>query len=162
MTPNGYTRAQIALHWLVAALLALQFLLAENIEEAWELVEDGLQVPFSPLIAQHVLGGILILVLVVWRLALRKSRGVPPPPEGESDLQKTIAKATHHSLYLLLILMPMSGGVAWFFGAEFAAEVHQLLKVLLIIFVVLHVVAALYHQFVLKNNLLERMKTPRA
>lgn len=161
MKPNGYSRIQIILHWLVFALVAAQFLLGETIAEAMEKIREGAQVPFNPLIAQHVFGGGLILLLVIWRLALRKKRGVPDMPEGESPAQKMVAKGTHHILYLLLILMPISGSVAWFLGVNAASNGHQIMKVVLIVLVGLHVVAALYHQFVLKNNLLDRMKTPR-
>ncbi len=161
MKPNGYSRTQIILHWAVVLLLALQFIFGETIAEAMEQIEEGLSVPFNPLIAQHVFGGGLIFLLIVWRLVLRMKRGVPDMPEGESPLQEKIAKGTHHLLYLLLLLMPVSGAVAWFLGVEAAAEGHQVIKVAVIVLVVLHVVAALYHQFVLKNNLLDRMKTAR-
>ncbi|NHX28119.1 cytochrome B, partial [Escherichia coli] len=50
-TPKGYSRTQIRLHWIVAGLIALQFLLSDCIGEAWEKIEHGGQVAFSPLVA---------------------------------------------------------------------------------------------------------------
>ena len=40
------------------------------------------------------------------------------------------------------------------------AEAHELMKPLLLILEGLHVLGALYHQFVLKNGLIDRMKRP--
>ncbi|MCR9150244.1 MAG: cytochrome b/b6 domain-containing protein [Rhodobacteraceae bacterium] len=158
--PMGYSRAQIALHWIVAVLIVPQFVLHDGIAAAWDKIEDGIAVGFDPLVAGHVFGGIAILALVVWRLALRARRGAPPPPEAEHPALKLVAKATHGGLYLLLIVMPVSGLVAWFGGVETAAEAHETMKIALLALVVLHVAGALYQQFVLKTNLMERMKRP--
>ncbi len=57
MTPKGYSRTQILLHWAVAALVALQVLLNESISEAWEKIEDGVEAVTGPLVTQHVLTG---------------------------------------------------------------------------------------------------------
>lgn len=67
----------------------------------------------------------------------------------------------HLALYALMILMPLSGLAAWFGGLEAAAEVHEAMKPLLLILVAVHVAAALWHQFWLKDGLLLRMKWPR-
>jgi len=158
--PKGYSRAQIALHWIVAVLIVPQFVLHDGIAAAWDKVEDGIAVGFDPLVAGHVIGGIAILALAIWRLALRARRGAPPPPEAEHPALKLVAKATHGGLYLLLVLMPVSGLAAWFGGVEPAAEAHETMKVVLLALVALHVVGALYQQFVLKTNLMERMKRP--
>ena len=156
--PKGYSRAQIALHWIVAALIVPQFVLHDGIAEAWDKLEDGIAAGFDPLVAGHVVGGIAILALVIWRLSLRARRGAPPPPEAEHPALKLVAKATHGGLYLLLVLMPVSGLAAWFGGVEAAAEAHETMKVALLALVLLHVAGALYQQFVLKTNLMERMK----
>ena len=161
MKPAGYSRIQISLHWLVFALVALQFILSDYIAEAWYKWVDTGAFDFNLLIALHVFGGILVALLVAWRLALRAKRGTPPLPEAESRAQKAIAHGTHHSLYLLLILMPLTGAIAWFGGYSFAASVHFYLKFAIIALISLHIAAALYHQFVLKTNLLDRMKTAR-
>jgi len=158
--PTGYSASQIWLHWIVALLIVAQFVLHEPIAEAWVVIEDGGQVAFSPLIASHVAGGVLVLLLVIWRLVLRVTRGAPQPPAEESAPLTLLAKATHGLLYVLLIGMPISGAVAWFGGVEAAAGAHNALMALIMLFVVLHVAGALYHQFVLKTNLLARMKRP--
>ncbi len=72
---------------------------------------------------------------------------------------KLAAHLTHWTLYALMILMPLSGALAWFGDVELGAIVHNILKLPLLVLVLLHVLAALFHQFVLKTNLIARMKT---
>lgn len=156
--PQGYSRAQIWLHWIVAALIAAQYVFKDSIARAWEATTSGLPVEFSPLVAAHVFGGILILALVVWRLVLRFTRGAPNPPEQEHPALKTIARVAHWALYALIVLLSVSGLLAWFGGVLPAAGVHSILKTALLALIGLHVVAALFHQFVLKTDLMSRMK----
>ena len=73
---------------------------------------------------------------------------------------KLAANATHLGLYLLLIVMVVSGGLAWFGEQRWAAEAHEVLKALVLALIGLHVVGALYQQFVLKSDVLKRMGRP--
>jgi len=159
--PIGYTRTQIILHWLVFVLVVLQFVLHDSIAEAWEKIEDGIEVGFDPLVAQHVFTGLLILVLVVVRMAIKAKRGAPPLPENEPAVLKLAAHGTHLALYALLILMPVSGAVAWFGGVEKAADGHEAMKVLVLVLVALHVAGALFQHFILKSDVLNRMRKPQ-
>lgn len=158
--PSGYTRAQIVLHWTTLVLVALQFIFHDAISEAWEAMEAGREVVFSPFIAQHVFMGALVAVLTFIRLGLRLSHGAPPPPASEHAALKLVAHATHWAFYALLILLPVSGAVAWFNNVEPAAQAHEAMKTLLLALILLHVLAALAHQFVFKTNLMARMKRP--
>lgn len=157
--PKGYSLSQIRLHWIVAALIAAQYIFKEPIGEAWRAYVDGAAVEFNPLILAHVAGGFLVLMFVIWRLALRLTRGAPKPPEQEKPALKHVAHLTHWTLYALMILMPVTGALAWFGSVEQAAFAHDVLKAPLLILSILHVLAALFHQFVLKTNLIARMKT---
>lgn len=158
--PSGYSRLQIVLHWLVFALIAQQYLFHDAISAAWDRIREGAEAGFDPLVLAHVAGGALVLALVVWRLTLRARRGVPPAIES-SKLQGLVAKLTHAGLYALMILMPFSGAAAWFGESEIAAQGHNLLKVLLLALVALHVVGALYHQFILRDGTMARMRRVR-
>ncbi len=158
--PKGYSVTQIWLHWIVAVLILLQFVLNDAVGAAWRAFVKGEEIAFNPLVAQHVFGGILILALVVWRIAIRARRGAPLPPENESASLQMVAQATHGLLYMLIIALVVSGGLAWFGNIRAAAETHEVMTTLLMILVGLHVVGALYHQFVLKTNLMVRMKRP--
>ena len=158
--PKGYSRLQIYLHWIIFVLVALQFILSDYIADAWFKYVETSEFQFSALVASHVAGGVLVLLLTLWRLMVRRKRGAPAMPEGESAAQQAVAHGMHHSLYLLLILMPLTGLAAWFGDIGLAASVHFYLKFALIALIVLHVAAALYHQFVVKDNLIDRMRTP--
>lgn len=161
-TPNGYSATQIALHWIVAALVAAQYVFHDAISDAWDAVEEGRDFAFDPLVAAHVAGGVLILALVGWRLVLRRRRGAPPPPANEPAPLKALSRAAHAGFYALLALMSVSGGAAWFGGVAAAAEVHELLKALLMALIALHVLAVPFHRLVLKNNVMQRMLRPAA
>jgi cytochrome b561 len=155
--PTGYTRVQIALHWIAALLILQQYVFKDAMSSAWEAFGDGLETAFDPLVLAHVAGGALILVFALWRLSIRARRGAPVIV-GESGLQRALAKGTHVGLYALMILMPVSGSVAWFGGVDAAAQGHNILKVALLALIALHVAGALWHQFVLKDGLLMRMR----
>lgn len=160
--PKGYSSTQIGLHWIIAALIALQFLFNEPIAEAFEQIEEGGVPAFSPLVLGHVAGGIAILLLVLWRVSLRLRRGAPDSPSGTPPLLHMAAAAAHLALYALMVLVPVSGLVAWFGGVGPAGEGHDVMTKLLLILVALHVAAALYHQFIRKDHLLLRMMRPDA
>ena len=155
--PTRYSRLQIALHWLAFALIAQQYVFHDAISTAWDRVTDGLEAGFDPLVLAHVAGGALVMIFALWRLMLRTRRGVPPAIEA-SKVQAVLAKLTHVGLYALMILMPLSGSVAWFGGVEAAAQGHNVLKIVLLALVALHVVGALYHQFILRDGTLARMR----
>jgi len=155
--PTGYSRTQIVLHWLVFALIAQQYVFRESISAAWQRFTEGAEMVFDPLVLAHVAGGGLVLLFTLWRLALRARRGSPPAIES-SKSQAILAKITHVGLYALMILMPISGSVAWFGGVEAAAFGHNVMKVILLALIAIHIVGALYHQIVLRDATLERMR----
>lgn len=160
--PKGYSATQIRLHWLVFLLLIVQYVFHEAIVESRETISKGMEAEFNPMTMSHVVIGGLIFLIVAWRLALRFTRGAPPAPEKEPAILKLLAVATHLLLYALLILLPISGAVAWFGGVEAAAAGHSVMRIALLALVALHVAGALYHQFVLKTDVLMRMRKPQA
>lgn len=155
--PKGYTRLQIALHWIAALLIVQQYLFKDAISAAWEAATKGLESAFNPLVLAHVAGGGMVLLFALWRVSIRARRGAPDAA-GDSAMQRALAKAVHLGLYAVMILMPVSGSVAWFGGVEVAAQGHNILKIALLALVALHVGGALYHQFVLKDGLITRMR----
>ncbi len=83
MKPIGYSRIQIGLHWIAAALIVAQFVLHDPIVAAWDAIPKGEIPEISLLVWFHVIGGSVILALAIWHLALRIKRGVPALPERE-------------------------------------------------------------------------------
>ena len=157
MPPKGYSRTQIGLHWIVAALIVAQFVLHDPIVAAWEAMEKGETPVIDTLVMSHVIGGSLVLAFAVWRLTLRMKRGVPALPEKEAPALKAAAHLTHWTLYALMVVLPLTGLAAWFGGSETADFVHTSLKLPLLGLVLLHFAAALYQQFVLRTGLIARM-----
>ncbi len=157
---KGYSTAQILLHWVVALLILSQFLLGDYISGAFREVMRGTVPPFDWLVWSHIAGGIAVLLLAVWRLALRGPRGAPPPPEDIHPGTRIAAVVSHWALYALLVLLPVSGLVAWFGQVGQAGEVHEAMTTVLLVLVAMHVAAALWHQFWLKDRLLLRMMRP--
>jgi cytochrome b561 len=159
MAVKGYSVTQIGLHWVVAGLILFQLIFGEDMGGAWRAVEDGKAPEMTTWVWAHIIAGIAVLVFAAWRLLLRATRGAPAAPAGSALMVKA-AELGHWALYALMVLAPATGLAAWYGGVEAAAEVHELFKPLLIILVAVHVLAALFHQFVLKDNLLARMKRP--
>lgn len=158
--PKGYSATQIWLHWIVFLLIAFQLVFDESIGAAWRAVRRGEELGFDPWVAAHVYVGIAVLLLVLLRIFVRIRRGAPRPPEHEPAALKIAAGVTHLALYALLLLVPVSGLAAWFGGVEVAAEVHETMKPVIIILVLLHVLGALYQRFILKTDVMIRMVRP--
>jgi len=156
MQPTSYSRAQIILHWTIAALVFFQILMHDGIVKVWDGRMDGM-LPNQPTINPHAVAGALILVLVLWRLVLRRRRGVPGLPEGEDPALKALVTGTHVALNLLLILMALSGMAAWISGVEAIGDAHAIARLVLIPLISLHILGALYHHFWLRNDVLRRM-----
>lgn len=148
-----YSKTQIVLHWITVALVIAQYVLHDSIVNAWELIQSGKSVSFDPLVLSHVAGGIFIAVIVLIRLRLRSIN----THETKDLLGNRLSNIAHKLLYAILLMMVLSGGVAWFFDIEAATNAHNLFKVLLLITVLGHVLAALYHHFIMKDGLLNRM-----
>lgn len=158
--PKGYSGTQIALHWIVALLVAGQYIFKESIVTAWDAIRTGKDYAFDPLILAHVAGGALILAFVLWRIALRLKRGAPPPPENEPASLKALSHAAHWIFYGVLAIMSVSGALAWFADVAVAAQVHNVLKTVLLALIALHVLAVPFHRIVLGNSVMVRMIRP--
>lgn len=153
-----YSRPQVMLHWAVAFLLIVSVISDEWMGAAWRTwVRQG-DATGSIGSRIHVVVGIAILALVAVRLLLRVFTGVPNPPAGGNPLLAKAATTAHRVLYALLLAMPLTGMAAWFGDVRFAAELHEVLFNLTFLVIGLHTVAALFHQFVIKDDLLLRMR----
>lgn len=158
---TGYSPIQVALHWIVAILVAFQFFAHDGIETAWSgFIRDEEGTGTSALVGLHIATGVLILVLMLVRLWVRVTRGAPPPPADEPRFLQIMAEAVHVAIYVLLILLPVSGAVAWFLGVKPAGDAHELLTKLLLGVIFLHIGGALFQHFVRRSSVLMRMFRP--
>lgn len=171
--PESYGAVAVALHWIIALAMAGTVVLA------WDVMELDAGDERTALLAIHKSVGTVILALAAIRLAWRIRHPAPayavPPPAW----QRRAAHAAHGLLYVLMIAMPVTGYISEaararntdFFGlvdiprlvpldrklSFYAQTAHSWSQYLLYALIAAHVGAALYHQFVLRDRLLERM-----
>ena len=172
-TPRRWGAIAQLLHWLIVLFIVAQFTLATLFE----------QLPAGAkkltLLSRHKSIGITILILAVVRLAWRWSNPTPTLPETLKPYERTLARLTHALLYVLLFAVPLSGWlmssargfpVSWFGFLqlpdlvpknkalyEALLNTHGILAWTLGIVATVHLVAALKHHFVLKDDVLRRM-----
>ncbi|WP_026789967.1 cytochrome b [Pleomorphomonas oryzae] len=157
---NGYTALQLALHWLIVLLVFFQLIFGEDMGRYNYFLRSGQDA--APLVTGyylHVGVGIAVLVLTLVRLGLRLTQGVPTPVPGPA-LQVRAGEALHYLFYLMLIVTPITGLLAQYVNMRTFGEIHAANKPIFILLIVLHVAAALYHHFVLKDTTLRRMMVP--
>lgn len=158
MAPRqGYSALQIALHWTIAALVVFQLIVNEGMADAYDARLDG-EAPETMLWALlHIGVGVTILLLSIIRLGVRLRRGAPPIHRDKPDLLVWLAGATHVMLYGFIILMPLTGALAWFGLVEVSGAVHELGRWVLIPLIVLHSAGGLAEHFYFKNDSMVRM-----
>ena len=161
------------LHWTIAALVFVQIALG------WAAVSWRLSPMKLDLFVWHKSTGLLILALMVVRVAWRVVNVAPSLPADIASLERRIARASHVLLYLLLLLMPMTGWVVhsaanipfrmfWLIPlptivapdkatADLAARAHYAIFVVLSVLLAVHIGAAFRHHFRKRNDVLMRM-----
>lgn len=160
--PKGYSALQIGLHWGVAALILLQLIFGDDMSQAWRGFTKTGVAEMSLSVWAHIVLGVAVLAFVLWRLVLRFSRGVPSDPAGTSPMMALVAHWGHVGLYALMLAVPLTGLIGWYGNQSLLVEAHGWLKPVLIVVILGHIAAALYHQFILKDGLLLRMKRPQS
>jgi len=174
---DHYPATSKLLHWLVAACV----LTTAPVAIVMTRMSEG---PTRDTVYNfHKSLGVLILILMTLRLINRLAVGAPIADPGIAPWQKAVSSIVHTSLYVLLLAMPIVGYIANsaygaptpFFGLfelppivgkdeELATQLftlHRWTGWLVIILVLTHVSAAIYHYFVRRDNVLQRM-LPRA
>jgi cytochrome b561 len=186
-----YTPAARALHWLIALLIVIQFPLGfymtyrgyemPAVNDKGEAVKGIFDALTGYLYSSNKTIGLTILFLVLARLLYRLTRGAPRPDPSVPKPLTGISHLVHWSLYALLIAVPILGYTAISYGryldvfgislpsiteknedlSKKVFEWHETLAILLLIFVTLHLAAAIYHRFVRKDRVVERMLPKR-
>jgi cytochrome b561 len=155
--PRGYSLAQIALHWTIAALVIFQLIFNKPMQEAFDDRLDGEMSNEMGGAAIHIAVGITILVLAIIRLAIRLTRGAPLAHDDKPAIINWLGYAVHVMLYGFIFAMPLTGALAWFFGIELSAELHEIGRLILIPTIGLHILGGLTEHFVFKNDSVMRM-----
>ena len=155
---DSYTHVQKALHWAVVVMLALQYFVFDAMGRAFHTLMESGEATYTTTTTVHLILGVLVLVLTLWRLVLRATHGAPEAPEAEPELFRKLSKLAHLGIYGLLLLLPLLGLIAWFGAVGAAGAAHEILTNLLMALVIAHVGAVVVHQFYWKTNLLARMR----
>ena len=159
------------LHWLVALLIAAQFVIG------WTMPDVHRDTLPEGLIAWHLGVGAAIVAAVACRIVWRATHR--PEPAEVSPMLGLVSRATHGLLYGTLVAVPLAGWAnassrGWavkLFGVvrypdltqsgsptgHALGDVHGWLAWVMFALIVLHVGGALFHRIVLKDNVLQRM-----
>ena len=167
----------IALHWVTVTLIACMF------ASAWLLLASDREHAAILLTIHRSLGVVTWAVAIVrlaWRISLAY---LPPFPHNMPKVQQRLAKASEYGLYALLLFQPLTGLAqslmrgrsfmlfAWRVPKVMAGDkpltalfhqIHALSAWVLLALIGLHVLAALFHRFVLRDEVLQSMLPWRA
>jgi len=165
-------RALVWMHWLTALFLAIAAALILTRDEV-----DGRSLRMW-LLEGHRHFGLFVLLLFLARVAFRFRVGKLPSEGNASALIRLAAGTTHMALYVLLLAQPLLGWAlsnaegkpVHFFGITLPALVasdddladsltvwHQDVAWVLLALITLHIGAALWHHFVLRDRTLRMM-----
>ncbi|GAA4024534.1 cytochrome b [Actimicrobium antarcticum] len=171
-TGPAYTRTSRVVHWLVAVLIIGMIALG------WYMMSIEDDPGSDTYFTLHKSTGLIVLVLVLFRLVWRLGHRPKALPLSLPGWQLMASKASHWSLYGAMIAMPIVGlagallskdGVS-FFGAalprvftanhdlaEVFFSIHSVIAWILVALISLHVLAALKHLLVDKDGVFQRM-----
>lgn len=177
-----YGIVAVMLHWLIAA--AIIFMLGLGIYMTGLPTGSMAQFEYFQL---HKSVGISILLLSLIRIGWRLINPIPPLAAGLKPWERVAARVTHYGFYVLMIAMPLTGWIVvsvsplaiptMLFGAipwpdmpftatvenpkeaaESFSQVHEILAFAMIALLLLHIAAALKHHFILKDDVMRRMR----
>ncbi|BAL27199.1 cytochrome b [Azoarcus sp. KH32C] len=168
--PLRYDGVTILLHWVIAGLVILLWIVGQVIDE---FPRGDPRIAVRSL---HILFGLALTLLFPFRVYWRVRKGARLPTAGHGWLDR-LAKGGHHLLYLLLgVLLALGCANAWVRGdtifglltiPQFAPgdkELKSLVEGLhgsfaniIIILAAVHALAALGHHYILHDNVLRRM-----
>lgn len=173
-TSSSYGSVSRLLHWLIFLLVLFMIPLGYFMED---FPKDYQGLAFNT----HKLVGLCILALMLLRLFWALVNVKPSLPFQTPLWQIAAERCMHFLLYAGLIIMPLSGLIGsvaggkppHFYGiniqlpieeskplAKFAfGSIHNPLAIILIILISIHILAALYHHFIKRDDVLRRMLT---
>ena len=157
-------------HWLTAAGLIVQIPLG------FYLVDLDFDQTRVDIENYHILFGLIIFYAILIRLIFKVLTPIPDFKVSAFPGQKFIAKLNHILLYLTLLTVTISGILKKLFNGESLVvffkkinltynyelseqfySIHILANYAMIGLITLHILAALFHKFFLRENILKRI-----
>ena len=169
---DDYRVIQKVLHWVMGIFIVLDLFVAQKFGGSMELA-DRLESRVD-----HASLGTTICILFILRIFFRLKYGAPALPGGMSGWQMRLAKVSHTGMYVLIACLFTTGILTAvnatdslaIYGAfdvtagnaeedffQYIRQFHEFFTNAVIAIIVLHVFAALYHHFALKDNSTVRM-----
>jgi len=170
---DRFDQVSISLHWLTVLLIVIQFGSMWSLKFVDEHGRVGMMI-----LDMHRSSGLLVWFVTVVRLVWRHNFAyLPPFPASMPKLQQSFAKASEYSLYIVLLIQPITGlGRSLLRGRPFDlffwqvpalrendpirhlfGEAHEIGGKLLLALISIHAGAALFHRLVLRDGVLQRM-----
>lgn len=166
-----YTSGAIAFHWLMFLLVAVVGTLG-LLHDSWPKQTQRFWINI------HALLGLLLWFTLMARFWWRSRHQPPPLMESVGEFSRRASAVVHNSLYALLFITPIVGIVTFvyhgrvfdfgLFKIDFGIksnraifhpteDLHQYLAYAIFAVAGIHALAALWHQFILRDGLLARM-----
>jgi len=141
----------------------------------WELAKE--ESPRAFYYNLHKSFGITIMGLIVLRIFWRITHKPPTPLASYKAWERKLSTGAHHLLYMLMVIIPVSGliqsvaskyGVKWF-GIKLLGgldskplkdifhETHEIAAIVLFLVLVIHILGALKHKLIDKDDTMKRM-----
>ena len=167
-----YLRIQKIIHWLMSILIMLDLVIAQKFGGDMELL-DRLESRVD-----HATAGMIVAFLFILRIILRYRYGAPSLPSTMPVWQTYMAKAGHYGLYFLMGLLIISGITTANFTTDpiivfglinLSSEVnnvemfnlirgvHEFATNAIIALISIHILAAIYHHFIAKDDTTKNM-----
>ena len=171
---NTFNNTAIFLHWVVAFLLVVQFLIGLDMVD----IPKGPESPRPFWFNTHKSIGIVLGCLMLFRLYWRLRSGVPDNPVDSARWERVAANLSHKLLYFCMILMPTSGLVGSLFSKydlvfigiripklfehdplikELMTITHQWTAYFFLTIICIHILAAVKHMVIDCDGVFERM-----
>jgi len=141
----------------------------------WNLSEEAS--PRTFYFNLHKSIGVTIFALILIRILWRFTHKPPALLTSYKAMERKLANGAHPLLYLLMVALPVSGiimatyskyGIKWF-GINFLGgtdnkpmrdlfkEAHEIIGLIMVTVIVIHILGALKHKFIDKDETLSRM-----
>ncbi|RTK93102.1 MAG: cytochrome b [Rickettsiales bacterium] len=171
-TENSYGTITKIFHWLMSIMI-IGLIIVGFIMSSMESSPEKFQLYYA-----HKAAGVVILILVILRIIWRLNNKLVQLPTELPLFVKFCAKVTHYLQYVFMLLMPISGVLMSIlsgreipvFGiftvpalekntqlAGIFYQIHVIAIWFFIALIIFHVLAALYHHFIRKDQVLIRM-----
>ncbi|RDL42831.1 hypothetical protein DN730_17365 [Marinomonas piezotolerans] len=164
-----YSPVLVALHWISALVITIALFMGFDIAA----LSNELDLKVDRIVV-HAIAGIMIGCAFLLRLTIKWLRPSSVPSYTKRSMVERVAKIYHAGLYILVLAVVISG-ITMAFKVDFpnivaqgstlpdeltflvSRQLHGLLTRILLVAVIIHILASLYHQLILKDHLFTRM-----